>query len=316
MAQRPNKNFCALAGIPHPAPEELWHPREFTLERLSEILATYGDKGYMFTTFANFIGSTGAKNDDKDHKFSTVAVPVCFSPSQALEMADAITRASGKMKIYQHMRGTFFFEANSPSYKLDDPRTKSAMAQLVNNGHQVGIMLGVEPGMTKEVAENTITDTMRKVMSATGQAVAGITYRSVGTSAATVFALQEQIMPLLGRLSLPSTHARFGEQVGVSTSSNGIYKNGHPLSIIENGKAHALLNFVECWHSREPLWALDRLGSLPEVDANVPAVTEQYLDRVKVPVLGATNTREVVPEFEHWRGRAGFREGMKLQASG
>ncbi|NBX67041.1 MAG: hypothetical protein EBQ96_08610 [Proteobacteria bacterium] len=271
----------------------------------------------MFGSFDN-VASMAPRSASADSKMATIAVPVCFSPSQAVKIAETIAQAGTTAQPQQLIRGTFFFEANSPSYRLDDPRTHEAIAELHNNGHQIGVMLGVTVDSTAAKLENELVQTMRTLMTITGLPIAAATFRTVGVSAKRVQALKAEIQPLLDRVRLKTTHDAFASapNVGLAMTSNGIYKNGHPLEIIEQNKPFALLNLIECWFSDQPKWALDRLGNLPEVDSHTLAVRRDFLDNVKLPILGSKRTTEVVPEFAMWQGQHGFRDGLRLQASG
>lgn len=317
MTHRPNRNFCTLAGLEHPAPEALWHPREFTFERLQEILKTYVSERYFFSSFDS-AARVYPGHSYTDLKNASIVVPVCFSPSNAVAIARLISDTAEKTQQSLTMRGTFYFEGESPAYRLDDPRTKAAIAEIHNDGHQIGMMLGITSKSTAVSVEEELISSMRVIMGVTGNAINSVTFRTVGVTPERVQAIRSEIQPFLERLGIRTTHDDFvtHPNVGLVTTSNGIYKNGHPLDVLKDGKQLIILNLIECWFSRDPKWQLDRLGSLPEVDAHALAVRRDYLGHVKVPILGQLATTEVVPEFAHWRGQRGFRDGLRLQASG
>ncbi len=319
MPYRPNDAYCRRAGLPSPAPEHLWHPREFTFDAISKIISSYCKAGYIFASFSRFAAAAGTPDiTSRLTSYATVAVPVCFSPSNALAIAETIEKLDAEVTPRQNVRGTFFFELGSPSYNLKDPRTQSAIATLANAGHDIGIMLGIDDATTSEALKDQAMAAVRAIADITRKPVYAATFRTVGVAKERVQALVQETQPFLNKLGIFTTHDDFASQshVSIATTSNGIYRNGHPFDIANLDRPFAMLNLIECWFSREPKWALDRLGSLPEVDANAAAVRREYLDHVKLPILGDKGTTEVVPEAAQHRGMRGYRDAARLQASG
>jgi len=306
MPYQPNKEFCAKANMPYPAPEHLWHPNEFTFQGLQATLTALLRAPVIFQTplvLARNAAEAEAPN-------ASVQVPVYFSPSNAVAIGQVIKAA--EKDSANRVFSTFFFEGTSPSYKLDDPRTAQAMAELANGGHEVGLMLVVTPDTdVKQMKERLHTD-LAKILRATS--TAAYTTYFVGRDGAT----PEQVETVKEAMDLPLRQIHMtgisdgnfnkGHTVILDTQ-NGIYEGGHPVADFVTNTSHA--NFVfkiaDSAFSKDPKWALDRLGQLPEVDANAAAVRSAYLDHA-APTLGMRGTYETVPEqMYHANPTGGFR---------
>jgi|GEM_PF-4552036 len=306
MPYQPNKEFCASNNMPYPAPEHLWHPNEFTFQGLQATLTELLKAPIIFQpplALARNVAEAVAPH-------ASVQVPVNFSPSNAVTIGKTIKTA--EKDSANRMFATFFFESTSPSYDLNDPRTTQAMAELANGGHEVGLMLVVTPDTdVKQMKERLHTD-LTKILRATSSA-AYTTY-FVGRDGAT----PEQVDAMRDAMEL---NLRQIHMTGVTDSSftkghtvicdtqNGIYEGGHPVTdfVTNPGHANFVFKIADSAFSKDPKWALDRLGSLPEVDANVSAVRSAHLDHA-APTLGMRGTYETVPEhMYHANPSGGFR---------
>lgn len=90
------------------------------------------------------------------------------------------------------------------------------------------------------------------------------------------------------------------------TTVNGVYEEACPNEFAAGDKKFAAFVIADHAFSADPLWHLDRLGALPEVQSNPHTVRDYYLSK-RQPLLGAQGTFEAVPESRQHMGARGFR---------
>lgn len=315
MPNRPSKEYCEALGLPYPCPEHLWHPREFTLDSLGMMIGDLERNSVLCRPLFSEIRVPG------NQRTMALYVPVLFSPTQAQKIADVFKT--------QGVKGTFCFSSASPSYRLDDPRTKTAMAELANAGHDVGVMLDLSENIKTPKRHPELLASISHIEEATGRDVRSITFSSTGAKATDIFSRHDALMTMIdwinaGKkdgmpgLQLISTHSalyRNNANVDVCSTSNGIFKGKHPVEDFllggnrpeEARPKRAIFQIVDSSFSDALLWPLARLLALPEVKQNISEVDERYMQRTKFPILGAKDTFEVVPEADIHAGLTGFR---------
>ena len=290
----PSDTYAAALKMPHPIEKNLWHPDEFSFDGLRATLTTL-QKDVSFTN-VNVMQHLLQNNTSSGLQTAALTFPVCFSPSHAVEVAKLVREVG-------NMPAAFVFESTSPTYDFYSEATARAMSEIANMDFDLGISLGIQPGRsvddTIEMLQHQLgleTTQMQKAAHANPKIV---TYQATGVDAKVVREVAQRMPLPIGIASPYADEFQNKARVAMITTSNGLYKNGHPAhGFMKDKKPYGIIQLIPEWFSEKPLWPSSRLNELPEVKANYGRFQAEYLDRVKAPTLGTAGTYAHVSHYD------------------